>query len=85
MWTLGRFLPLIVGHLIPEDDEHWINNLRLLSIMDILFTPKVQKDDCSYLESLISDHHHTLQSLYPGIHITPKLHYMIHMPRLMLE
>ena len=53
--------------------------------MDILFSPTVNRDDCSYLESLISDHHHTLVLLFPNLHITPKLHYLIHMPRLMLE
>ena len=49
--------------------------------MDILFAPKIKKEDCSYLESLISDHHHTLKLLYPTLHITPKLHYLIHLPR----
>ena len=85
MWTLARFIPLVIGHLIPADDEYWINFLRLLSIMDILFAPSVTKEDCCYLESLISDHHYTLKSIYPGQRITPKLHYMVHMPRLMLE
>ena len=50
--------------------------------MNILFAPVVNKEDCCYLESMISDY---LCVLHPGIRITPKLHYMIHMPRLMLE
>ena len=25
MWTFARFLPLVIGHLIPEDDDHWEN------------------------------------------------------------
>ena len=85
MWTLGRFLPLVIGHLVPFDNELWINYLRLLDIMDVLFASKVNKEDCSYLESLISDHHHSLKLIYPALHVTPKLHYMIYMPRLMLE
>lgn len=85
MWTLGRFLPLVIGHLVPNNNEFWINYLRLLGIMNILFAPKVNKEDCVYLESLISDHHLMLKTLYPNLHITPKLHYMIHMPRLMLK
>ena len=85
MWTLGRFLPLAIGHLISKDNEYWINYLRLLNIMDILFSPRVSKEDCSYLEALIYEHHYTLKLLYPHIHITPKLHYMVHMPRLILK
>lgn len=85
MWTLGRFLPLVIGHLIPEDNPHWNNYIRLLSIMNIVFAPHISKEDCSYLETLISDHHHSFKKLYPEIHITPKLHYMIHLPRLILE
>ena len=29
MWTLARFLPLVIGDLIPEDDKHWENFLCL--------------------------------------------------------
>ena len=53
--------------------------------MDIIFSPTVKKEDCIYLESLISDHHHTLKLLEPNLHVTPKLHYMIHIPWLMLK
>ena len=41
MWTAARFLPLIIGHLISEDNEYWANFLRLLDIMDIIFTPQL--------------------------------------------
>ncbi len=85
MWTLGRFLPLVIGHKVSEDNEIWENYLRLLDIMDILFAPVVAKEDCVYLESLISDHHHKLKMLFPDVRITPKLHYLIHTPRLMLQ
>ena len=82
MW---RFLPLVIGHLIPEDDEHWDNFLCLLDIMDILFAHPVTTDACALAEVLISDHHSKFKDLYPHISVTPKMHSMIHMPRLMLE
>ena len=85
MWTLGRFLPLAIGHLIPEGEKHWENFLGLLDIMDILFARQVTSDACFYLEILISDYHTTFQELYPHIPITMKMHSMVHMPRLMLE
>ena len=85
MWTFGRFLPLIIGHLIPEEDEHWQNFIRLLEIMDYLFARTFLAEDCGYLESLISDHHMAFKELYPDVNITMKMHSMIHMPRLILE
>lgn len=84
MWTLARFLPFLIGKCIPCDDAKWLNYLRLLEIMDFVFAPKVDQEDCTYLESLISDHHLSFQKLYPHTRITPKMHYMIHIPRLML-
>lgn len=85
MWTLGRFLPLAIGHVIPEETEQWENFIRLLDIMDILFSRCIPVEECGYLESLISDHHLCFKQLYPEASITMKMHSMIHMPRLMYE
>ena len=84
MWTLGRFLPLVIGHLVPESDPYWENFLRLLDIMDIIFAPCIGPQACGELEALISDHHCTFTEIYPNAQITMKLHSMIHMPRLLL-
>ena len=74
MWTLSRFLPLVIGDIVPKDDQHWVNFLK-----------KKTKDMCGYLESLISDHHLEFLELYPTSNITLKFHSMIHMPRLILK
>ena len=37
MWCLGHFLPLFIGHLVPEGDIFWDNFLMLLTIMDYVF------------------------------------------------
>ena len=50
---MGRFLPLVIGHKIPEGNEHWQNFLRLLDIMDILFARQIPEEECGYLEVLI--------------------------------
>ena len=57
MWTFARFLPVIIGHKVPEDDEHWENVLCLLNIADIIFAREIKVETCGYLESPISDHH----------------------------
>jgi hypothetical protein len=85
MWTMARFLPLIIGHMIPEDNENWQNYLCLLDIMDILFAPRIPKEECGHLEALIHDHHISFTELYPHATITMKMHSMVHMPRLILQ
>lgn len=85
MWTLARFLPIAIGHLVPNDNQYWLNYVTLLKIMELLFAPKVTLDDCGYLETLIDDHHSTFKELYPAVQMTLKLHNMIHMPRLMIK
>jgi len=82
MWTLARYLPIIIGHYIPNDDENWINYLSLLDIMDYLVAPCITNDETAYLKILIKDHHINFVQLYPDASIIPKLHYLIHASRL---
>ena len=85
MWLLGRLLPQMVGHKVPDDDDHWINFIDLLWIVDLLLAPELTEDDAVHTATLISDHHLQFKILYPHASITPKLHYLVHMPRLILE
>ena len=70
---------------MPEDDERWSNFLRMLDIVDILFCPRITEDDAAYRASLISDHHKEFCYLYPSWSVIPKMHFMVHMPRLMIQ
>ena len=85
MWTLARFLPFAIGHMVPEDDEYWENFLRLLEIMDIVFARRIPEEECGYLESLINDNHSCFKELYPSVTLTMKMHSIVHMPRLIME
>ena len=85
MWLLGRILPLIIGEHVPEDDEHWMLFLQLMDIVDILFAPSISEDYAVYVDTLIHDHHHEFCHLYKDASIIPKMHFMVHMPRLMIK
>lgn len=80
MWCLGKHLPLMVGNLVPEDDERWILFCTLLEIVDIVFSPVTCIDTIGVLEGLIEEHHSKFRALYPGRSIIPKMHYMVHYP-----
>ena len=77
---MGRFLPLIIGDLVPESDEKWENFLCLLRIMEFLFAPVITEDKVDYLQTLIEDYLVVFTDLYPERPLTPKMHYLIHMP-----
>lgn len=85
MWLLARILPLLVGDFVDEDDKHWQLYLQLMDIVDLIFCPKTSHDHASYVASLISDHHSVFCELYSGKTIIPKMHFMVHMPKLMIK
>ena len=82
MWLLGRLLPLMVGKYVPGDDAHWRCFLQLLRILCIATAVEVTVDTVSLLSVLIQDYLVTFNHLYPHS-ITPKLHYLLHLPRQM--
>ena len=72
MWLLGRILPLVIADKVPNDDDRWENNLRMMDIVDHLFCPSVHGDDVAYLQAVINDHHREFRSLYPycSVHLS---------------
>jgi hypothetical protein len=54
MWCLGRFLPLLIGDFIPEDD-YWENFLTLLDIVDYVFAPVTTHRLASHISLLVED------------------------------
>lgn len=80
MWTLARMLPLMIGHLIPNEEPHWNHYLQLLDIVDIIFSPAIRPGIPSYLEVLIEENLEEFTELYSSP-VIPKMHYLIHIPR----
>ena len=76
---------MLVADRIPDDDEHWLCFLDLMKIDDHLFCPQVTMDDAEHVSILIVGRHKEFRELYPGKSIIPKMHFIIHMPRLMVE
>ena len=70
---------------MADDNECWANFMLLLDIADLLLAPESSEDEASLLSAMISDHHKEFVRLYPSASITPKCHYLVHMPRLITE
>ena len=75
----------MVGECVPEDDDHWENFVLLLEILDFLMAPEISDDEVAHLDSLILQHHTQFSELYPEASVLPKMHYIVHMPRLIRQ
>ena len=42
--------------------------------------PVTSNDIATFIKQLITDHHEMFKEVYPLCSITPKMHYMIHIP-----
>ncbi len=70
---------------MPADDEYWKNFGLFLEICQYLFAPRLTENDLAVLEDNIASHHNQFIALYPSKSIIPKLHYLIHMPRIIYK
>ena len=85
MWLLGRLLPYLVGQYVPRDDEHYRLFLQLLSITNIILSPALTMDRAALLSTLLADHHRQFRLVYPLNSVIPKMHYLVHIPRLTVK
>ena len=52
---------------------------------DMLIAPEINEDEVSYLHILTQQHHKTFVEVYPNASVIPKHHFMVHIPRLILQ
>lgn len=79
-WCLLRLLPLLIGDLIPEDNQQWELLLMLLTCMEFIFSPSITLPGILFLEKSIQEHHSLFLELFPDLHLRPKHHFMLHYP-----
>lgn len=83
-WTMFRLLALLVGDVITPGDEFWELHLLCREMCEIISAPVVDPAWLPYLQMLISRHHKLLARLAPHAFM-PKVHFITHYPRLMME
>ena len=81
--TLMRLLPFMIGGLIDDCDEYWHCFLLLWDICSLTSAFSVTKSDARYLAWLVETYLKTFKEQY-DVAITPKLHYLVHLPQQML-
>lgn len=64
MMCFINFLPLIIGDLIPNNDDVWLFFLNFLEIIEILMSHKLTQDLISRLKRLIKQHNLNYVTLF---------------------
>lgn len=82
MLTLFCHFPYIVGDLVEPDLPEWQIYLMLREIISIVLEKVIHKDTHILLKTLITEHHELFQTIFKK-RLSPKLHFMIHYPRIM--
>ena len=77
-WTLLRYLPILLGDLVPEECKEWMVLTELCSVVELLVGWRFCRGDLVFLEHKISAWLCLLKSVFPDFRLKPKFHYMIH-------
>lgn len=82
MWELFHILPIILGEDIPPGDNHYECFMKLQSISAIVFSPAIALDQVPLLQLEIRQYLEEFKAMYPQRKLTPKDHYLVHIPAL---
>ena len=75
----------MVGCCVPEEDAFWRHYTDLLVISRYLLAPTIHPDEVALVKVKIADFLSVFVELYPGTSVIPKMHYMLHVPRLIMK
>lgn len=84
MMTFIMYFPLMVGDLIPADDDVWKFVINFIEIIDILLCFEINQSDIISLESKIKEHNRSYVVLF-GDTLKPKFHNLIHYPNIIRQ
>ena len=80
-----KYLPFALDEYIDKENPYYKLMTQLLLIVHICFAPVISKKSIGKLKDLIEMHLKKFKELFPTVNITPKMHYMIHIPQQRLQ
>lgn len=84
MMTFTHYFPLIIGDVIPQNDEVWLYILNLIEIIDILLCYEMPVSYINILREKIKVHNSDYIRLFND-NLKPKHHFLIHYPTILLN
>lgn len=86
MWLLSTVLPFILAEFVDTTTDHWRCLISIIELMSLCLAHKISLTTIVYLKRAIKVHLQLFKSLYGNMcNITPKQHYLIHLPSLILK
>ncbi|KAG1673824.1 hypothetical protein GQR58_015387 [Nymphon striatum] len=83
MWCLARFLPLMIGDMVPRDNSQWQTLLLLEDVLQYSCAPVLDREHVMMMKDIIEDFHESFRQSFPEETIKPKMHFMLHYPQQM--
>lgn len=84
MMTFIMYFSLMVGDLIPSDDEVWKFIINLIEIIDILLCFETTEINIMLLEAKIKKHNTDFIRLFNDV-LKPKFHFLTHYPQIIRQ
>ncbi|EEC18163.1 hypothetical protein IscW_ISCW024877, partial [Ixodes scapularis] len=81
-WCLFCLLPQLLAEDIPVGKKFWEVYLKYREIVNIILADQIPEDATVFLAVLIDAFLRQLVRLFPGLRLIPKLHYLVHYPRM---
>ena len=85
MWLFANLLPFYIGDKVPYDDFNWHCYLLLLQVTQYCTAKIVSQSVAEFVSEIIEQHHYLFRKCYPSKSFTPKMHFMVHFPSLLLK
>lgn len=76
MWCFVRFLPLLVGNKIPQNDRKWECILLLRDMLFYVCSPTLAREHILIMSDIIEEFHG--RNCFPEEDVKPKFHYTLH-------
>ncbi|XP_064483298.1 uncharacterized protein LOC135396201 [Ornithodoros turicata] len=84
-WCPMRLLPLILGDCVPLENPDWEVLLLYCEVASLCFAPEISLDFVAYLRVRIQELLCLFVARYPGASLKPKLRYLVHYPRFIVQ
>ena len=83
-YLLFRIFPFVVGNGVDQTDRHWELYTLVSDITEISFSAVVSLDTVARLQDIVKEYLELFKQLFPDQPFTPKQHYLVHFPKVIL-
>lgn len=75
-----KYFPFCLKGFVEYGNPYYQLLLKIISTVSTCFSPVISEETIQELENSIEAHLNLFKELFPTVNITPKMHYMVHLP-----